>query len=169
MYERALMNIPRKPKNDEKSSIFIFPHPIDERRKTWESDLYKNFISRRFPSHSEASRKGANESQTCIIDCIHLWKFFFWIQSCFSFLRMQIYISPFFLHSPWFGSRRSGTKMGNSWRRLTYVDEIFTVYEDIKKVTHLHPSNEISFLLFPSKPLTTFISLACLSVAFQLI
>lgn len=78
---------------------------------------------------------------------LHIFmKIFFWIQSCFSFLCMQISTSPFcVLKTPCSGRRRL---RGNSWMRLTYADEIFTVYEDIKKVTHLHLRYEIFFSWF---------------------
>lgn len=58
---------------------------------------------------------------------------------CCAGIRISIFFTSFFFVLP--VSRRQRTicyrSKDNSRRDLTYVDEIFTVYEDIKKVTHL--------------------------------
>lgn len=62
---------------------------FSETNKKCESDLYKNFIFQT-PHGIAFSGDGSGEERKrsegspshIIIDCIHLWKFFFWIQSC---------------------------------------------------------------------------------------
>lgn len=99
---------------------------------------------------SVPTSKSEQQNQTWNIDlCINVWKFSSWIQSCFPFTCMQISDSPFFpfVQNP-FVLLLLWIFRSNSWTRLTYADEIFTVYEDIKKVTHFQLMRFSAFPFF---------------------
>lgn len=107
------------------------------------SDLYKNYILLEFLHRIEkSSRAWWVKVELYYWLHTHLWKFSFSIQFSF-FLPFSFKCKfPFQLLL----QKKEHQRHRARCNRLTYADEIFTVYEDIKKVKLSYGSNKI-FLL----------------------
>lgn len=91
--------------------------------KMWESDLYKNYISRQLRWHDDFKRSSRRESK--LYYWLHTFMKFFSIQFCrlfffFSVFRMQIFVSPFLPLKILLSDRKSQcSRWKSAWKCVT--------------------------------------------------